>query len=43
MQQTNMDNIDCETDRVDIQNTSIGGVRWKVALSTLFQSKRPYH
>jgi hypothetical protein len=37
MQQTNIDTIDRETDRVDIQNTSIGGIRWKVTLSTLFR------
>jgi hypothetical protein len=36
MQQTNIDTINRETDRVDIQNTSIGGIRWKVALTTLF-------
>jgi hypothetical protein len=36
-QQTNMDTINCETHtRVDIQNTSIGGNRWKVVLSTQF-------
>jgi hypothetical protein len=37
MQQTYINTIDCETDRVYIQNTSIGGIRWKVALSTLFR------
>jgi hypothetical protein len=36
MQQTNIDTIDRESDRVDIQKTSIGGIRWKVAVSTLF-------
>jgi hypothetical protein len=36
MQQTSIDTIDRETHIVDIQNTSIGGIRWKVALSTLF-------
>jgi hypothetical protein len=37
MQQTNIDTIDRETHRVYIQNTSNGGIRWKVALSTQFR------
>jgi hypothetical protein len=35
-QRTNMDTINCETHRVDIQNTSIGGDGRKVVLSTQF-------
>jgi hypothetical protein len=41
-QRTNMVTIDCETHRVDIRNTSIGGNRWKVILSTQFRRVRSY-
>jgi hypothetical protein len=41
-QRTNMDTMDCETHRVDIRNTSIGGNRWKVVLSTQFRRVRSY-
>jgi hypothetical protein len=35
-QRTNMDTINCETHRVDIRNTGVGGNQWKVVFSTQF-------
>jgi hypothetical protein len=42
IQRTNINNINCETHRVDIQNTSNGGIRRKVVLFTLFGRVRSY-